>query len=552
VADVNLTVVVPQPISVTVATAGVQGPAGSGGGGGAAVSDTAYDATSWNGVTDTAPSKNAVRDKVELIETEIAGKASSSHSHAESDITGLVSDLAGKASSVHSHAIADVTGLQTALDAKSDLSHAHAISDVTGLQSALDGKQALDTDLTDIAALAPTNDDVIQRKAGAWTNRSMTQLKSDLSLSNVDNTSDANKPVSTAQQTALDLKANLAGPTFTGTVGGITKSMVGLGSVDNTSDASKPVSTAQAAADAAVLASAIQRANHTGTQLASTISDFNEAAEDAVGGILTDTATIDFTYDDTGNAITADVKADSIGVAKMHSSATDKLFGRDTASSGAGEEIAVSGGLEFTGSGGIQRSALTGDVTATAGSNATTIANDAVTYAKMQNVSATDKVLGRSSSGSGDVEEITCTSFGRSLLADANAAAGVTTLGLDNSKITEISFQIDGGGSVITANSQGWKSIPFACTINSARLLADVSGSMVIDVWKAAYASYPPTVSNTITASAKPTISAATKAEDTTLTGWTTSVSAGDVIKINVDSCSTIAKAVLTLKVTKT
>jgi len=68
--------------------------------------------------------------------------------------------------------------------------------------------------------------------------------KSMVGLGNVDNTSDANKPVSTAQQTALDLKANLASPTFTGTVGGITKSMVGLGNVDNTSDANKPISTA--------------------------------------------------------------------------------------------------------------------------------------------------------------------------------------------------------------------------------------------------------------------------------------------------------------------
>jgi hypothetical protein len=69
--------------------------------------------------------------------------------------------------------------------------------------------------------------------------------KSMVGLANVDNTSDAQKPVSTAQQTALDLKANLASPTFTGTVGGITKAMVGLGNVDNTSDANKPVSTAQ-------------------------------------------------------------------------------------------------------------------------------------------------------------------------------------------------------------------------------------------------------------------------------------------------------------------
>jgi hypothetical protein len=42
--------------------------------------------------------------------------------------------------------------------------------------------------------------------------------KSDVGLGNVDNTSDANKPISTATQTALDLKAPLASPTFTGTV----------------------------------------------------------------------------------------------------------------------------------------------------------------------------------------------------------------------------------------------------------------------------------------------------------------------------------------------
>jgi hypothetical protein len=41
--------------------------------------------------------------------------------------------------------------------------------------------------------------------------------KSDVNLGNVDNTSDVNKPVSSAQQTALNLKANLASPTFTGT-----------------------------------------------------------------------------------------------------------------------------------------------------------------------------------------------------------------------------------------------------------------------------------------------------------------------------------------------
>ena len=56
-------------------------------------------------------------------------------------------------------------------------------------------------------------------------------------LGNVDNTSDADKPVSTAQQTALNLKANIANPTFTGTVSGITSTMVGLGNVTNESKA---------------------------------------------------------------------------------------------------------------------------------------------------------------------------------------------------------------------------------------------------------------------------------------------------------------------------
>lgn len=102
-------------------------------------------------------------------------------------------------------------------------------------------------------------------------------------LGNVDNTSDANKPVSTAQNTAINakvadeindgtttiapsqnavfdalaLKAPLASPTFTGTVSGITATMVGLGNVDNTSDANKPVSTAQDTAINAKVADAI-------------------------------------------------------------------------------------------------------------------------------------------------------------------------------------------------------------------------------------------------------------------------------------------------------
>ena len=48
-------------------------------------------------------------------------------------------------------------------------------------------------------------------------------------LSNVNNTADLLKPISTATQTALDFKAPLASPTFTGTVSGITQSATAAG-----------------------------------------------------------------------------------------------------------------------------------------------------------------------------------------------------------------------------------------------------------------------------------------------------------------------------------
>lgn len=72
--------------------------------------------------------------------------------------------------------------------------------------------QPLDSDLTAIAALT-----TVTFGRALLTETSATTLKTTLSLQNLDNTSDANKPVSTAQQTALNLKANIASPTFTGT-----------------------------------------------------------------------------------------------------------------------------------------------------------------------------------------------------------------------------------------------------------------------------------------------------------------------------------------------
>lgn len=108
----------------------------------------------------------------------------------------------------------------------------------------------------------------------------------------------------------------------------------------------------------------------------------------------------------------------------------------------------------------------------------------------------------------------------------------------------------DGGGSAISAGSKCYVRFPWAGTITKVTTLADVSGSAVVDVWKDTYANYPPTVADTIAAAAKPTLSTATKSEDSTLTGWTTAIAAGDVLGFNVDSCTTITRLVVEIEVT--
>jgi hypothetical protein len=65
------------------------------------------------------------------------------------------------------------------------------------------------------------------------------------------------------------------------------------------------------------------KANTVHTHVSTDVTDFNEAAQDAVGNILTDTATIDFTYNDGGNAITADLKDNSVTGVKIVAAAVD-------------------------------------------------------------------------------------------------------------------------------------------------------------------------------------------------------------------------------------
>jgi hypothetical protein len=130
------------------------------------------------------------------------------------------------------------------------------------------------------------------------------------------------------------------------------KVTLGLGNVDNTSDASKPVSTAQAAADTAVQAYAIQRANHTGTQSAATITGLATIATSGSG---------------------SDITSGTITYAKIQNVTTNRLLGRATAGSGSTEEITLGPNLVFSGTqldtSGLQKTITSGTAAPSGGSD---------------------------------------------------------------------------------------------------------------------------------------------------------------------------------------
>lgn len=116
---------------------------------------------------------------------------------------------------------------------------------------------------------------------------------------------------------------------------------------------------------------------------------------------------------------------------------------------------------------------------------------------------------------------------------------------------TGLSFVIDGGGSAITSGAKGMIEVPFAGTITRWTVVADVSGSIEIDIWKDFVSSSPPTSGDTITGSDRPRLTSASWNVSTALTGWTTAVSTGDILRFNVVSASTVTNVLLALRITR-
>jgi len=210
----------------------------------------------------------------------------------------------------------------------------------------------------------------------------------------------------------------------------------------------------------------------------------------------TRTITVPNSNVDLGALVNANIASGAaINLSKLESIATSTLVGNPTGGGAVPSLITLNSTLSFTGTT-LQRAALTGDVTATAGSNATTIANDAVTTAKILNNNVTfakfqqittDRLLGRDTAATGNVEEISLdstlvfsgtSSIGRSAISgDITIAAGSNTASISSNIITNADINTSAGinlskletiaASTLVGNPTGLSAVATPITINS-------------------------------------------------------------------------------------
>lgn len=110
---------------------------------------------------------------------------------------------------------------------------------------------------------------------------------------------------------------------------------------------------------------------------------------------------------------------------------------------------------------------------------------------------------------------------------------------------TAATYTLDGGGSTLTTGVHGDILVPFAGTITGYTLLPDQSGSLSIGVWKDSYANYPPVVGDLLLTL---TLTATTKAQ---VTGLSHAVAAGDILRFNLTSVTSVTRVSIVLTMTR-
>ena len=113
-------------------------------------------------------------------------------------------------------------------------------------------------------------------------------------------------------------------------------------------------------------------------------------------------------------------------------------------------------------------------------------------------------------------------------------------------------------GYPLITGLQGYLVAPYNGVINSATILSDTSGSLVLDIWKCSSISFDagvthPVAADSICSATPPTLSSSSISVNTTLTNWTKAFSAGDILAFNINSTDRkITSVTLSLSVTKT
>jgi len=289
-----------------------------------------------------------------------------------------------------------------------------------------------------------------------------------------------------------------------------------------------------------------------GNTITTTVSDFNTYITGGTISYTGSTGVLDL-FDNSGSTITITGLTDVFLTGGTYSSSDGEL----TLNLNDGNNIVIPG--FFTG-----YTSLVETITAGTGLSANTSTGNVtlINTAPDQVVSITG---GSNISSTGTYPNFTIAATG---LTDYyvtggtfSTSGGTLTLDRQNGSVSITGFTanrgclgitIDGAGAPITTGLQGYLYVPYNCIVDAWAIIADQSGSIVVDVWRGASPLVIPTgATQSIAGTEKPNLSSQQSHVDTNLTTWTKDLLYGDIIAFNVDSASTVTRVTLQLKVIK-